>query len=141
LGPVVARRLAGEKRRALQNLITVAFFTSGLFYAAFGQARALFPAAFALMVAHMGGSVLWVFSTVLLQRDVPDDFRGRVFALDFVLFFLGFAASNYFTGYFLDTLHLNPRTIAVLLGAYLLLPGLLWALVLRRVRNKSGAAH
>jgi MFS family permease len=135
LGPVVARRLAGEKRRALQNSITVAFFTSGLFYAAFGQARAFLPAAFALMVAHMGGSVLWVFSTVLLQRDVSDDFRGRVFALDFVLFFLGFAASNYFAGYFLDTLHLNPRTIAVVLGAYLLLPGLLWALALRRVRK------
>ena len=134
LGPVVARRLAGETRRALQNSITVAFFISGLFYAAFGQARAFLPAALALLLAHMGGSVLWVFSTVLLQRDVSDDFRGRVFALDFVLFFLGFAASNYLAGYFLDALRLNPRTIAVLLGAYLLLSGLLWALALRRVR-------
>ncbi len=135
LGPVIARRLAGEKRGALRNSITVGFFLSGLFYMAFGQAKAFFPAALALMIAHMGGSMLWVFSTVLLQLDVPDDFRGRVFALDFVLFSLGFAISNYFAGYFMDVLHFNPRTIAAILGAYLLLPGILWILSLRLLRR------
>jgi MFS family permease len=135
LGPVIARRLAGEKRRALQNSITVGFLLSGLFYVAFGQARAFFPAALALMIAHMGGSILWVFSTVLLQLDVPDDFRGRVFALDFVLFSLGFAVSNYFAGYCLDAVHLNPRTVATILGGYLLLPGIVWVLSQRLVRR------
>ena len=131
LGPVIARRVAGEKRRALRNSITVGFLLSGVFYVAFGQARTFFPAALALMIAHMGGSILWVFSTVLLQLDVPDDFRGRVFALDFVLFSLGFAVSNFCAGYFMDALQLNPRTIATILGSYFILPGILWVLSLR----------
>ncbi len=135
LGPVVARRLAGEKRQALQNSIAAGFFLTGLFYVAFGQAKAFLPAALALMIAHMGGSILWVFSTVLLQRDVPDEFRGRVFALDLVLFSLGFAVSNYFAGYFMDALHLDPRTIVTILGAYFLLPGVLWILSFRGVHR------
>ena len=81
-----------------------------------------------MMTAHMRGSTLWVLSTVFLQRDVPDHFRGRVFALDFVLFSLGFALSNYCAGYFMDAAHLDPRTVATILGSYLLLPGLMWAL-------------
>jgi len=126
LGPVAARRIAGEKRRALRNYITTGFFLASLFYMAFGHATTFIVAALALMVAHMGGSMLWVFSTVLLQLDVPDDFRGRVFALDFVLFTLGFAVSNYLTGYLMDIVRLDPRTIATVLGAYFLFPGILW---------------
>lgn len=126
LGPVIARRLAGEKRRALRNYISIGFFLASFFYMAFGHAHTLILAAAALMIAHMGGSMLWVFSTVLLQLDVPDDFRGRVFAFDFVLFTLGFAVSNYFTGHLMDIERLDPRAIATLLGAYFLIPGILW---------------
>jgi MFS family permease len=135
LGPVVARRIAGEKRRALRNYIATGFFLAGLFYMAFGHANTFILAALALMIAHMGGSMLWVFSTVLLQLDVPDDFRGRVFALDFVLFTLGFAVSNYFTGHLMDVDRLDPRTIATLLGAYFLFPGILWLFFQRMHRS------
>ena len=65
----------------------------------------------------------------------PDEFRGRIFVLDFVLFSLGFAVSNYFAGYFMDSLHIDPRTIAVLMGAYFFLPGVLW-IVSRREATK-----
>ena len=135
LGPILARRLAGERKTALRSSITVAFFLCSLFYIAFGQARVFIFAALALMIAHMGGSILWVFSTVLLQLEVPDEFRGRVFALDFVLFSLGFAVSNYFAGYLMDVAQLNPRSIASLLGTYFLLPGILWILFQRRMRQ------
>ena len=46
-----------------------------------------------LMIAHMGGSILWVFSTVLLQKSVEDQFRGRVFAAEMALVTLTMAAS------------------------------------------------
>jgi len=126
LGPVLARRIAGEKRAALHRSITIGFVLCGLFYIAFGKAPTFLLAAPALMIAHMGGSILWVFSTVLLQLDVPDEFRGRVFALDFVLFSLGFAVSNYVAGYLMDVAQWDPRSIAALMGAYFLIPGLLW---------------
>lgn len=134
LGPVLARSFAGNRRNALRTSITLGFFVSGIFFIVFGQAQSFPAAALALIVANMGGSVLWVFSTFLLQIDVPDDFRGRVFALDFVLFTIGFAISNYLSGHLLDVVMLNPRTVAVIIGAYLLLPGTLWFLGTHRAR-------
>ena len=38
-----------------------------------------------MLLAHFGGAILWVFSTVLLQLEVPDRFRGRVFAAELAL--------------------------------------------------------
>ena len=46
---------------------------------------------------HCGGSILWVFSTVILQNEVVDRFRGRVFAAELALVTLTMAASNYVT--------------------------------------------
>jgi len=79
-----------------------------------------------LMLAHMGGSILWVFSTVLLQTAVEDNFRGRVFAAELALFTLTMAASNYAVGELLDRFNLSPRTVTVGIGILFLLPGLFW---------------
>jgi hypothetical protein len=38
-----------------------------------------------VLFAHFGRSTLWVFSTVLLQLEVPDQFRGRVFSAELAL--------------------------------------------------------
>ena len=56
----------------------------------------------AFCCAHFGGSILWVFSTVLLQLEVPDRFRGRVFAAELALVTLMSSISSYWTGYELD---------------------------------------
>ena len=37
----------------------------------------------ALTMARFGGSITWVFSTVLLQLATEDRYRGRVFAANF----------------------------------------------------------
>ena len=88
-------------------------------------------ALFFLAVAHMGGSVLWMFSTVLLQSNVEDNFRGRVFAAELMLMTLAMAASNYATGEALDRLHFSPRAVAALIGVFFMLPGALWFLTRR----------
>ena len=62
-----------------------------------------------LGLAHTGGSILWVFSTVLLQRGVEDNFRGRVFAAELALLTLTMAISNYATGELLDRLGISAR--------------------------------
>ena len=73
-------------------IIGVGFLVGGAFYIAFGLANNFALALFVLAVAHMGGSILWVFSTVLLQSTVEDQFRGRVFAAEFTLMTLAMAA-------------------------------------------------
>jgi len=126
VGPVFARILAGESRRRMQAAIGFAFLLGGLFYAAFGGAHNFALALLLLFIAHMGGSILWVFSTVLLQGSVEDNFRGRVFAAELALLTLALAASNYATGELLDRCQVSPRTVTVMIGALFLVPGLLW---------------
>lgn len=126
IGPFIARRFAGEGRQRMQTCIGVAFLIGGVFYIAFGTAGNYIFALMVLGLAHMGGSILWVFSTVLLQRGVEDRFRGRVFAAELALVTLTMAASNYFTGELLDRFRLSPRVLTAGIGAVFLLPGILW---------------
>ncbi len=126
VGPIVARRISGEGKKRMQASIGIAFLIGGAFYMAFGVATSFMVALIVLGLAHTGGSILWVFSTVLLQRDVEDNFRGRVFAAELALLTLTMAASNYATGELLDRFGLSPRAVAVGIGVFFLLPGVTW---------------
>jgi Na+/melibiose symporter-like transporter len=126
IGPVAARRLVGETRYRMYLSIGIAFLVGGAFYAAFGCSTNFWAALLFLLIAHTGGSVLWVFSTVLLQQAVEDQFRGRVFAAELALATLTLAVSNYVTGELLDQFGYSPRTVTVGIGILFVLPGLLW---------------
>src|SRR5215204_6198488 len=131
VGPIVARRISGEGLRRMQISIGISFLLAGVFYMAFGSATSFIFALVVLAIAHCGGSILWVFSTVILQRSVEDNFRGRVFAAEMALFTLTMAASNYITGELLDRFQISPRIVTVGMGAFFLLPGLAWFMTQR----------
>jgi len=140
VGPIVARRIAGEGRARMQASIGIAFLIGGAFYVAFGTATSFLFALLVLGLAHTGGSILWVFSTVLLQRGVEDRFRGRVFAAELALLTLTMAASNYFTGELLDRFGWSPRVVTMGIGIFFLIPGVLWFATQRwwdRVESKE----
>ncbi|MGH9928654.1 MAG: MFS transporter [Pyrinomonadaceae bacterium] len=126
VGPIVARRISGEGKKRMQVSIGIAFLIGGAFYMAFGWATSFVVALIVLGLAHTGGSILWVFSTVLLQRRVADNFRGRVFAAELALLTLTMAISNYATGELLDRFGLSARAVAIGIGAFFLLPGVAW---------------
>ena len=126
VGPIVARRIAGEGDRRMQISIGIAFLIGGVFYVAFGAATSFIFALVVLGIAHMGGSILWVFSTVLLQRSVEDNFRGRVFAAELALLTLTMAASNYVTGELLDRFGISPRLVTIGIGVFFTVPGIIW---------------
>ncbi len=126
VGPIVARRWAGETRRQMQIAIGIAFLIGGAFYISFGASRSFILALLFLLIAHTGGSILWVFSTVLLQQSVEDQFRGRVFAAELALLTLTMAGSNYLVGELMDRFGFSPRVITMGVGAFFLLPGLIW---------------
>lgn len=137
IGPIAMRRLTGETRASMQKAIGIAFLMGGLFYMVFGGATNFALALLVLMIAHMGGSILWVNSTVLLQRIVEDNFRGRVFSTELALLTLAMAASNYLTGELLDRFHYSPRTITIGIGLFFLIPGALWFITERWWNNEQ----
>jgi len=131
VGPIVARRIAGEVDRRMQVSIGIAFLIGGVFYILFGSATSFIFALVVLGIAHCGGSILWVFSTVILQRSVVDSFRGRVFAAELALVTLTMAASNYVTGELLDRFQISPRIVTVGIGTFFMLPGIVWFITQR----------
>src|SRR5687768_10534089 len=126
VGPIVARRVAGEGKKRMLTTIGISFLIGGIGYMAFGSTSSFVLALIVLGLAHTGGSILWVFSMVMLQRDVEDGFRGRVFAAELALLTLTMAASNYMTGELLDRFHLSPRSVTVGIGILFLIPGIVW---------------
>jgi len=132
LGPITLRWIIGQDRGRLRRAIGPAFFIVGIFYVALAAAPSLWIAALCVLFAHFGGSILWVFSTVLLQLEVPDRFRGRVFAAELAFVTLMSSASSYWTGRQLDRAGWSPRTLAFALGVMFCLPGVLWLIIQSR---------
>jgi MFS family permease len=126
LGPIALRWILGQQPKTLRRTIGPAFFMVGVFYMAIAGATSLPIAALCVLLAHFGGSILWVFSTVLLQLEVPDQFRGRVFAAELALVTLVTSLSSYLTAFGLDHAGWSPRSLAFTLGVLFCIPGGLW---------------
>src|SRR4029453_17681794 len=139
LGPIALRWIIGQSPKRLRQTIGPAFFIVGVFYIALAGAPSLTVAALCVLCAHFGGSILWVFSTVLLQLEVPDRFRGRVFAAELALVTLITALSSYWTGYQPDHAGRSPRMLAFVLGTLFCIPGLLWLIIQSRWRDAPQA--
>jgi MFS family permease len=131
LGPIMLRWILGQRPAALRRTIGPAYFIVGFFYIALAGAPILPLAALCVLFGHFGGSILWVFSTVLLQMEVPDEFRGRVFAAELALVTLTSSISSYLTGHALDG-GSSPRAVSLVLGLLFFVPGALWLLIVSR---------
>jgi len=81
-GPLVAARWAGRSDHRLRLGILLGYLTIAFGYCVLGASRSVWMAAGCALLAHAGGSTVWVFSTTLLQFHTEDRFRGRVFSAD-----------------------------------------------------------
>jgi len=129
-GPLVAARWAGRSDRRLQLGILVGYLVIATGYGTLGSSRTVWMAAACAMLAHAGGSIVWVFSTTLLQLHSEDRFRGRVFSADLGFAMFTIAAGAYLCGRLLDA-GVAARTVASYTGLVMLIPAALWALALR----------
>ena len=136
LGPIALRWIIGQQPKRLRRTIGPAYFMVGVFYIALAWAPSLWVAALCVLCAHFGGSMLWVFSTVLLQMEVPDRFRGRVFATELALVTMMSSLSSYWTGRQLDRAGWSPRTLAFSLGVMFCVPGVLWLWIQSRWQER-----
>jgi MFS family permease len=130
VGPLVSARWAGRSDRRLQLGILFGYLTVAIGYGTLGSSRTVWMAAACAMLAHMGGSTVWVFSTTLLQLHTDDRFRGRVFSADLGFSMFTIAAGAYLCGRLLDS-GVSARTVATWTGFVMLIPAALWALAMR----------
>lgn len=139
LGPVIARRVTGSEGRRMVAALPVGFLLAGLAYLALGRSWSLASAGAALFLCRIGGSTLWVFSTILLQQRTENRFLGRVFAAEGALCTLTMALSGYTVGVALDR-GASAFDAAMALGFIALAPGVAWGLGVWR-RDRQGRAR
>jgi predicted MFS family arabinose efflux permease len=132
VGPLIGDYLARDREKRMWKVIGAGFLVMGVSYVAFSRAPVLGLALIALLFAHFGASNVWVMSTTLLQLNVADRFRGRIFALDFGMLMLMIAVSNFVIGTALDDWGYGARQLAAALGIMLLVPGVLWLLTQKK---------
>ncbi|MCS6953223.1 MAG: MFS transporter [Bryobacterales bacterium] len=130
IGPILGSYWAGQQEPRLRKGILLGFLAGAAGYLALGAAPSLPAAAAAIIVAHAGGSLIWVFSTTLLQIHTDDRFRGRVFSADYAFFVVTMSSVTYLGGLLVD-LGMSPQKLAALTGSSGLIPALAWTLALR----------
>ncbi len=135
-GALLARGVQQFDAARLRALVPWAYGLAALGYLGLASAPTLAFGALGVVWAHAFGTLLWVLSTVLLQMVVEAKVRGRIFALELALHTLVSATAILLTGIALDRLHIPPRTLATGLGAFFLLPAIVWGIALMRGRGR-----
>jgi len=140
IGAFAAAIFAGSERSRLRTAIFVGFIASGVGYVLLGTIAVHFAIAIAvLFLAHAGGSTAWTSSSILLQQQTDDRFRGRVSSAEFAFMTVALSLSSYAAGRAIDA-SWNLRTVALLAGLMMILPAGLWFAAMRS-RSSSVAAQ
>ena len=126
IGGFTATGFAGNSSRRLRGVILVGFLLGAAGYAGLSVAPHATFAVAALVVAHAGGSAIWVSSTTLLQQMTHDRFRGRVFSAEFACMMFTVGSAGYVAGFAVDH-GVGVRTMALITGFAMLAPAVLWA--------------
>jgi MFS family permease len=132
IGPILARAWLGQQPDEMRRAIAPSYFLVSVFYLMLSWSPNILFAGAAVVGAHAAGSVLWVFSTVLLQMSVPDRFRGRVFSAELALLMIISAASSYACAYAMDAWSVSPFALTRVLGMIFVVPAVGWLLIERR---------
>lgn len=130
VGPLVSARWAGHSQERLRLGVLLGYLVVGVGYASLGASNTVWVACFWVVLAHCGGSTIWVFSTTLLQLNTEDRFRGRVFAADLGMSMLTIAIGAYLCGLFLDWGY-SAKAVAVATGIVMVIPALSWGWAMR----------
>lgn len=128
LGPALLNLVNDGTVRRMRRLIVVgsALVVSGLLTLA--HAPSLAVTGLAIVLRGMGGSTNWTYSTVILQKVVPDDLRGRLFAMDLALLTLTAALGSVTWGLAID--RFGVRVVVQAVAGLCALAALAWAAAL-----------
>ena len=134
IGPVISGYWAAGKEKRMRLGILLGYLAGTAGYLMLGHAPGLAMACAGIIIAHAGGSTLWVFSSTLLQLHTEDRFRGRVFSAEWAFSVVTMSVSSYTAGVLVDR-GVPVATVASVIGYCVLLPAVLWAAALRQLRS------
>lgn len=135
IGPLTGGAWAGKDVLRMKIGVALGFCLIFLGYGSLGFAGTIFTAIPAVILAHAGGSMIWVFSSSMLHFMSSDEFRGRVFSADYMFMTLMLSITSWSAGVLVDS-GMTVQRVATITGVIALLPLGLWLLFgLRRGRS------
>jgi MFS family permease len=134
IGPVVSGYWAAGIKSRMRLGILFGYLAAAAGYLTLGHAPGLAIACAGIILAHSGGSTLWVFSSTLLQLQTEDRFRGRVFSAEWALSVVTMSLSSYAAGVLIDR-NIAAATVASATGLVVLIPAVLWGIALVRAAS------
>ena len=135
VGPLLATAYAGNDIAKLRRTISAGFFTAIPLYVALSFVDVWWLGGICVLIAHFGGSAIWVMCTLLLMKIVPDEYRGRTFAAEFGLVMLSSTLSLLCYGLLLQHTGLGLSNVLRIACAVCCIPAILFALSNRRQRS------
>lgn len=116
LGPLIARRITGDHTKAMYWAILFCYLSLIVGYVMIGYSTSLSFLLLATFIRTLGSGIGWVYSSALLQMNVPDKFLGRVFAFDLAMMTLAASVSTLWVGWAKDSLAMTPQQIGFMLA-------------------------
>lgn len=133
IGPMLVRYVTGDEPARLRWAIAVGYLAGGVGLLLTAPLASFGLVLIGTMLRSFGGGLIWVFSTQLLLQRAPGPVRGRIFATEFMFFYLGSALASTAVGVALD--HLSISGLIWWMTGLSLLPMLLWTGWLLRSRQ------
>lgn len=129
LGPIIARNVFTNESKwpvLIGQLIAI----SGLFYGLVGLTLdiSLWLTVGLIVLAHSASGANWVLSTIMVQRWVEDEVRGRVFSTDMLILSVAFSCSTSLAGYLMEHTDLGIDGGILLFSSVMVLSGLVFSM-------------
>ena len=129
IGPIAARAvLTNEERWPV--MVGLLVMLSGAFYFLVGWTlgMSIFLTIPLVMLAHAASGANWVLSTILTQKWVEDEVRGRVFSMDMLLMSIAFSISSATAGYLLEKQYFTLQNGFLIFSVVMIVSGAFFSL-------------
>jgi len=127
VSPIIARWITGDRERALRHAITVGYGVTLLGLALMYPIHSLGMMLTGAFFRGFGVAIIWVFSTTLLLKKLPNQVRGRVLGTEFALLTLAGAIGAGLGGWLLDAFPgFSLQSLITLMGTLMLAFGVFW---------------
>lgn len=125
IGPIIARQYFTDEAQWIV-VMGASITLTGTMYLVVGLTDVWWMMFVFVLLAHAASGANWVTSTVLLQKRSEDNFRGRVFSTEWLLFTLGNSLSVILASILLEWQLFELQQLITLYAAGLIVAGLLW---------------
>lgn len=133
-GSLGIRQIFGDSQRVMRRLIAAAFGVVMLSYGGMAFTPSIWITAGLYLAGAVGSAVVWIYSGTLAQMASEQEYRGRLFSIEFGLMTLVISLVSWQAGLAIDLGGWTVREVAVASGLVLLLPLLGWLVLLLFVR-------